>query len=122
MTQQSFKDDADINVIVRRFGVTGQLPQDVRVPRYGDFTAAMDFHESMNLILEAQRAFMEMPSEVRSRFNNDPGSFVDFVSDPKNQDEARKLGIADPLPEPSTAVQGATAAAAAGTPTPDVKS
>jgi len=29
---QSQREDADINVIVKRFGLTGQLPQNVRVP------------------------------------------------------------------------------------------
>lgn len=93
LTQQSFKDDCDINVIVRRFGVTGQLPQSVRVPSYGDFTAVTDFHSAMNVIIEAQNAFMEMPAEVRERFRNDPGAFVAFASDPANAEEARKLGL-----------------------------
>ena len=37
MTQQSFKDECDINVILRRFAVTGELPDNIRVPQYQDF-------------------------------------------------------------------------------------
>ena len=104
LTQQSFKEDCDINTIVRRFGLTGQLPQDVRAPTYGDFTAVTDFHSAMNALREAQEAFMLMPAEVRERFRNDPGAFVDFCSDPANAEEARKLGLVD-VPEVS-AVKG----------------
>jgi len=96
-TIQSSKDEADINTIVKRFGLTGQLPQNVRVPLNADFDGVFDFQTAMNTINDAQRAFMAMPAEVRKRFGNDPGEFVDFVSDPKNQEEAVKLGIALPV-------------------------
>ena len=48
----------------------------------------------MNLIVQADQAFMELPADVRLRFNNDAGSFVDFASDPDNLDEMRELGLA----------------------------
>ena len=34
---QSDADDCDINVIVRRFGLTGTMPMSGRVPQYGAF-------------------------------------------------------------------------------------
>lgn len=42
-TQQQFKDECDINEIMRRFGKTGQVPSNVRAPMYGDFTEVGDF-------------------------------------------------------------------------------
>ncbi|WNK13397.1 MAG: internal scaffolding protein [Microvirus sp.] len=92
-TQQSFKEECDINTIVRRFGITGQLPTGVRMPSYGDFTGVGDFQEAMNAIVSAQESFAAMPASVRKRFGNDPAAFVDFCSDEANRAEAEKLGL-----------------------------
>lgn len=86
-TVQSMKDDADINVIVRRFGVTGVVPVSVRVPEYGDFDEVFDFQSAMNLIRQAEAAFMQLPAEVRSKFLNSPKNLVDFVSNPSTTKE-----------------------------------
>lgn len=95
-TKQSFKEECDINTIVRRFGVTGQVPITMAPPLQGDFLDAPDFRQSMDLIVKAREAFMELPATVRSRFHNDAAEFVDFCSDRDNLQEARKLGIAMP--------------------------
>ena len=103
MTKQSFAEEADINTIVKRFGLTGQLPGDVRMPVNGDFTEVPDFRGAMQLIVEAREAFMRMPADVRARFGNDPAAFVDFVSDDQNRAEAERLGIVmkkEPVLEP----------------------
>lgn len=120
LADQSQAEDADINTIVKRFGLTGQLPTDVRVPTYGDFESVHDYHSAQNLLLEAQDAFMEMPAHVRARFDNDPGKFMDFVHDSKNSEEAVKLGIALPqaaelaATAPSAVVASSAAQPAAG--------
>ncbi len=97
-TNQSQAEEADINTIVRRFGVTGMLPQGVRAPTYGDFTGVGDFRDALEAIRAAERSFSQMPADVRARFANDPASFVDFCSNPENIDEMRKLGLAVPAP------------------------
>lgn len=99
LTVQEQAEDADINTIVRRFGLTGQLPENVAIPRTGDFTTITDYHGAMNIVAAADSAFMEMPANVRARFDNDPGKFLDFCYDPKNRDEALSLGLLrDDLP------------------------
>lgn len=98
--QQSAKDECDINTIVKRFGLTGQLPQNVRIPLNEDFVDTFTFHDAMQRLREAEEAFMRMPAEVRSRFNNDAGAFVDFASDPANYEESVKLGLAIKRPDP----------------------
>lgn len=103
-TQQSSKEECDINTIVRNFGLTGELPQNVRMPESGDFVDAVtDYQTALNMVMEAEARFMEFPAEVRKRFNHDPGKLMEFVEDPNNLDEARKLGLAVPAkvaPEP----------------------
>jgi len=93
LAQQHAKDETDINTIVRRFGLTGELPNNVRVPKYGDFTHVNDYQTAMNMVIKANEAFMQLPADVRTRFNNDPGALVDFVSDDNNRAEAEKLGL-----------------------------
>jgi len=93
LTKQEFKDDADINVIVRRFAVTGQLPQGVVAPVYQDFEGVFDFQSAMNILAGAESAFMAMPADVRYRFHNSPQEFVAFCSDDANRAEAERLGL-----------------------------
>lgn len=93
LTQQQFAEDADINVIVSRFGLTGQLPDNVRTPTSGDFTGISDFRTAMNAVIEAEQAFMELPVELRKRFGHDPQNLMDFMEDENNREEAKKLGL-----------------------------
>lgn len=93
LAQQHARDESDINTIVKRFGLTGELPSNVRTPTYGDFEDATDYHTALNAVRAADAAFMELPAHIRTRFDNDAGAFVDFVSDESNRDEAVKLGL-----------------------------
>lgn len=94
LTQQQFKEETDINTLVKRFGIGGQLPEDVRMPTYADFGEVYDFHSAANAIAAAREAFDAMPADVRWKFRNDPAEFVAFCSNKDNLDEARKLGLA----------------------------
>jgi len=96
LTQQSQAEEADINTIVRRFGLTGHMPQSVRAPTWGDFDGVWDYRTALEAISEANNAFMEYPAAVRARFENDPAQFVDFCSDPANLGEMASLGLAIP--------------------------
>jgi len=103
LAQQNFKDESDINYIVRQFGLTGELPGKPLSPQYGDFTGVLDYHSAVNAVLAAQDDFMELPAQMRSRFNNDPAELIDFLSKEENREEATKLGLvaAKPISESS---------------------
>lgn len=92
-TQQQFKDEVNINTIVERFGLTGELPTNIPHLMSGDFTNVVDFQSAMDLIIEAREGFDAQPAYVRSRFDNDPHKFLEFVSRKENLDEAIKLGL-----------------------------
>lgn len=94
VTKQSFAEEVDINTIVRRFNLTGEMPSDIRAPQYGDFSGISDFHAALNAVAQAREEFDRIPAEVRAKFHNDPGEFVDFCVDPVNLPELRKLGLA----------------------------
>lgn len=97
---QSAKEETDINTIVRRFGLTGELPGDVDMPQSGDYAGVGDFHAAMNVVRKAQEEFLRVPADVRARFQNDPQRFTDFFNDPDNQEEAIRLGLATRKPVP----------------------
>lgn len=100
-TVQADAKEADINFIVKRFGITGELPQNLEYITEADLVDVPDTYQAhMDILLKAQSQFMEMPADVRSRFANDPGRFLTFVSDPANLDEMRKLGLAVPAAQP----------------------
>lgn len=108
MAKQEFKEEVDINTLVRRFHISGELPQGVRLPEYGDYTGVHDYHSAANAIAQANEAFDTMPAEIRERFGNDPAAFVDFCLDSNNLAEARKMGLA-----PAAEIRQAEEAAAA---------
>lgn len=99
LTQQQFAEEADINTIVRRFGLTGELPDVVRVPVSGDFTGVIDYKSALDAVIAAEDAFMELPGELRARFSNDPQLLMDFVGNVDNREEATKLGLINKPPE-----------------------
>ena len=99
LAQQQFKDDVDINVLLERFKVTGQLPQGVVLPSYGDFSGISDYRTAREAIRRAENSFMDLPANIRARFQNDPQAFLEFCTDEKNLPELREMGLANPLAE-----------------------
>ncbi|AXH75151.1 MAG: internal scaffolding protein [Microviridae sp.] len=94
MTKQSFKDECDINVIMRRYEATGILPGMERAvgARYID-CRDIDYQEAMILVASAKSAFADLPARLRDRFGNDPAKLMSFLQDERNLEEARELGL-----------------------------
>lgn len=94
MTEQSHKDECDINVIMSRYQVSGILPQTVQLLE-GQFAdvSEIDFQSAANLVAAAKSMFMELPSSVRSRFSNDPAAFLAFTNDPNNRPAMAEMGL-----------------------------
>lgn len=124
LTQQQFLEETDINTIVRRFGLTGELPTDFREPQYGDYTGIFDYQTAMNAVRQADETFMEMPANIRARFHNNPQELLEFLDDDDNRQEAIKLGLVKKADEPSKEAPQApqtSGAARAGATAPDPK-
>lgn len=99
-TKQQFKDECDINRIMKRYQQTGVIDHVNRAePRFGDLEA-VDFQTAMNMVIDAEQRFMQLPAEVRDRFGNDPSRLLAFVGDERNREEAVRLGLVDPPPAP----------------------
>lgn len=108
LTEQSFKDQCDINNIVKQYERTGLMPHTrPNQPVYGDISDAPSFLEAQNIVVAGKEAFASLPAHVRDRFQNDPVRFLAFMDDDSNYDEAVKLGLmkprsvdSDPVVEP----------------------
>jgi len=99
-TKQSFKDECDINLIMAKYQKTGAI---THVNKYGanyEFATSIDFTEAMQLVVTAQEMFNGLPSSIRTRFENDPAEFLDFVQDANNVPEMRKMGLIAPEEPP----------------------
>ncbi|AXH72218.1 MAG: internal scaffolding protein [Microviridae sp.] len=92
-TKQAFKEECDINNIMRKYLEGAPIPANVSVGRYGDFSSGADYLEAQSILLTAREQFAALPAKVRERFGNNPAQLLEFVADPKNLDEARKLGL-----------------------------
>ena len=100
MTEQHHKQDCDINYILKKYDRTGLITHvNTATAQYGDYTEVNEYQESLNMVIAAQASFMELPSEIRKRFGNDPGSFFEFATNPENADEMVKMGLANPIPQ-----------------------
>lgn len=95
-TKQAFKDECDINNIMARYMKTGVIDfVNKHQGQYGDVTG-LDYQEAMETIAQSKTLFNELPSTIRSRFENDPALFLDFVHDPANEEEMHELGLMRP--------------------------
>jgi phage internal scaffolding protein len=95
LAQQHFKDECDINNILRQFNITGQLPGQPLTPRYGDFSGISDYHTAMNRVIAAQDEFDRLPAQIRARFDNEPANLIEFLENSDNRQEAEDLGLVD---------------------------
>jgi len=102
-TKQSFKEECDINNILKLYKKTGILPDLIKAnPQYGDFSNPVDYQEALNTISHAADQFSNLSAAVRKRFDNDPRIFLEFATNPKNKEEMINLGlaIAKPVAKP----------------------
>lgn len=94
--KQSFKDECNINKIMAKFQRTGVLNHYAKhAPQYMD-VPAIEYLDALTTIADANSMFEELPSTIRAKFENDPSKFLAFVQDPKNLEECRELGLANP--------------------------
>lgn len=97
--KQAFKNECDINNVIKRYDKTGLITHVNNMKaHYGDYTEVNEYQDSLNIVIKAQADFDALPSELRKKFGNDPGNFVEFVTNPENNEEMVKLGLANPSP------------------------
>jgi len=95
ITKQSYKDECDLNLIVKKYETTGQLPTMIKEnPQYGDFSSVPDFQQACEIVQKAETQFYALDAKTRARFQNNPVNFLEFTSDEKNMKEMISMGLA----------------------------
>lgn len=64
MADQSFKDEADINYMLSRFGIT----QPRNAPQYGEWDDTIDLQTALIAVREAREGYKNLPKELRDKF------------------------------------------------------
>lgn len=101
MTKQEFVQECDINNIIKSFSKTGQIAHissKAAQGAYVDLPDPLDYQDALHIAAAAEASFATLPSKVRDRFANDPSRFLEFMSNPDNEAEARTLGLLNPVP------------------------
>ncbi len=97
-TKQTFRDETDINAILKRAQKTGTVSHlNKYEARYGDF-ANFDFFEAQLQLTAGREIFDALPSEIRNEFNQSQAEFFEYVNDPANKDRLGELlpALAEP--------------------------
>ena len=77
LTQQNFKDETDLNIMIRKYGV---LPvSEVNWKEFDATVIPQDYQQLQNMLREADQAFMDLPADVRKAADNDPQKFLELV-------------------------------------------
>lgn len=114
-TRQEFKDECDLQKIIRRFSSTDEGMQALANAqgfisgRFEDVSSVPDYQTACNLKMRADAIFEALPAALRKRFDHDPGKFLDFVDDPANIEELKSLGLVKTAAEVPKSPQEAAA-------------
>lgn len=109
--KQEFAKETDINNIMKRYPGGVPLPSPENRGVFMDVSEIGDLSSVMRRGDAARDAFSELPAKVRARFDNDIYTFLDFLGNDNNYDEAVSLGLIDkkepvlapaPLPTPAS--------------------
>lgn len=100
MTQQHFKDECDINNILKSY--RGKISSSTEPAFFMDCTVT-DLQSAYEIAEDIGARFDSLDSEVRARFNNNPLELLEFVHNADNQTVAIELGLL-PKPEPAPPV------------------
>lgn len=118
LTDQSFKDDVDINTIVDRLMKTGEV--NIPLPEhFGDQSEIPSLYEAAQRIAENNATFYKLSPKIRNEFMNDPlrwAAQVDLDLAQGNVENLQRMGIDIHLKPPAAPQAGTPAPGAPETP------
>ena len=94
LTQQHFAHEADVRNIIKQYDKTGLIANVQKgVARYGDYSEVNEYREALDLVNQANATFAELPAELREMFQNNAGTFLEFATNPENENKMIELGL-----------------------------
>lgn len=92
--KQSFKEECDINNILRRHKAGGMVTHvNANQGVYADVTAVGDYRTAIERVRGAEKVFLGLSSDVRAEFDNDAATFLDTLNDPAQRELLGELGL-----------------------------
>ena len=106
IVEQHHSDDTLIQNILKRYDKTGVFYHvNQAQATYQDNTEFNEYADMYNKVEAAKANFLKIPAEIRAKFNNDPGQFLEFVNNDQNIEEMYEMGLMPrPLEEPEPVV------------------
>ena len=96
LTHQSFRDECDINTILRAWSADGIATVNASQPAYLDLSNVDDYKASIDRLNAANDAFDALPSKLRYHFKNDPALLLDYIHNPATtKADLAALGLID---------------------------
>jgi phage internal scaffolding protein len=112
LTQQHFAHEADVRNIIKQYDRTGLIANVQKgVAQYGDYSEVNEYREALDLVNEANGMFAELPAELRQMFQNDAGTFLEFATNPENENKMIELGLKEAPTPKAKAVEAENKAA-----------
>lgn len=88
MTQQSHRDQTDVNAIIARFDRTGELPPNASVPQYGDVS---DLNRPYDELIQMSTDIINIAEEFQANWTppepEEPGDPSPPLSEPATEPE-----------------------------------
>ena len=101
LTKQAFKDDCNLNLIVRRFTQTGQVPVAHQRPLHFGPEEELDFHQAQLALARARSTFEILRPELQEKYESIEG-IIEAVNDPARASQLHADGILDAFGIPYT--------------------
>ncbi len=92
--KQSMRDECDVNLIVAQYVKTGFLSHvSVGFPLWVDVSEMTDFRDAIEHVRSMARYFAGLPATVRSRFENDAVSLMEYLESGASEEDLHALGL-----------------------------
>jgi hypothetical protein len=91
--EQAYGEQLDINNLLEPAIRKGLLRHGVTFEGEYDDIPVGSFQEAQNIVARGKSMFEALPSAIRTKFENDPGKFINFVQDPQNRPWLEQNGI-----------------------------
>lgn len=71
LTEQSHKNECDINLIIKRYHKSGQLPVGQKQPLYADVHNDPGFQGAMDIVARGKTEFAKLPFPIQVKYKHD---------------------------------------------------
>jgi bifunctional DNA-binding transcriptional regulator/antitoxin component of YhaV-PrlF toxin-antitoxin module len=102
LTDQSQKDQTIAKNIIKHYVKTGLITHlNQEAGKFADVSEVKSLYENMSKVKQVERYFMDLPSELRAKFDNDPQKMLEVIVDPAQEELQKELGLSLPV-DPDT--------------------